>query len=562
MKKIFFCLLLILNYNLKAQNLQLNNLFQSNSNALSQTITSSYLKKQVDGSIYSNTVASGNVNIFGNTIDTGANKISVFSKLSSAGNLEWQSYITSSDIMPASYDNNHIIDLNSQGEIIYTIPTSNNSSFKSNNGVEIPLVNNAYEVIKLSNTGELQWKKSIVSLTNPKVSSFYDRNGDIIVWIGQNQGTNLLFDNQQLSSIYSIIVKLNGQTGNIIYTKSIDDLSYWIGSILFDENNEMYAFYEPFNINSDHTFNVGNIQIQGNEDDFNFLMVKFDGLGNPIWGKNFYQNIPVGTNKYSWLNDVKYDGTNFIMYEVIASAGATPNPSFLTINGMYHTNPYPNKSIANAVSKVSKTGNVLWSSPIFTSGTYDSNQFDIDEVGNSYIYGRWFDKITIEGNEHPMSTYSSNIIKFNSNGSLSFIEPIIQSSFNDYNQKISILSSNKIFIAGNTWAQSIKGQAINSIGGDNYYIAELAQMGALGVKDLQIVNNIKMYPNPAHDFIIIDTNEQLSSAKIYDISGKLMLNPTFLSNKIEIGSLPSGNYIVEIFNKSGKLITNKKMIKK
>ncbi len=87
-------------------------------------------------------------------------------------------------------------------------------------------------------------------------------------------------------------------------------------------------------------------------------------------------------------------------------------------------------------------------------------------------------------------------------------------------------------------------------------------MGALGVKDLQIVNNIKMYPNPAHDFIIIDTNEQLSSAKIYDISGKLMLNPTFLSNKIEIGSLPSGNYIVEIFNKSGKLITNKKMIKK
>jgi hypothetical protein len=557
-QKLFFYLL-IFNYSLTAQNLQLTNLFQVSPLISSHSVTSSYLKTQTSGNIYSNVIASGNVNIFGNQVNTGINKASVFSKLNSTGSLQWQAYITSSDIQPASYDNDHSIDQNPQGEIIYAIQTLGNSSFKSNNGVSIPLTNNGHEIIKISNTGELLWKKSIISAG--KVFCFYDRNGDVIVWLGQNDGVDVLFDNQSYPGVQSFIAKLDGQTGSLIYLKNYNDLNPWMGNVAFDENNNLYAFYEPFISPLNNIFNIGNVQINGNPDQLNFFMIKLDSSGNPIFGKNFYENLPAGQQKYSWANHVKYDGTNFLIYEVLASS-PNPNLSFLTIDGIYHPNPYQNKNIANAVSKVSKTGTVLSSVPIFTSGQYDSNSFDVDETGNCYIYGRWLDKVTIGNTEYQMNNYSSNIIKFNSNGTLNYIEPIVNNTFSDLNQKISVLPGNKILISGNTSAQLIKNQPLNNISNKDYYIAELIPSGALSVKENSKDTSLKIYPNPVYNFIGIEGSNKSSFAKIYDLSGKLIMTTVISSNKIEVEMLSTGSYILEIFDKTNKLIETKKFIKK
>ena len=560
-KTLLLCLLLILNtLTLDAQNnLQLNRLLQSNTGSPSQTITPSYLKAFSDGSVYTHVIVSGNVNFFGNQINTGTNKASLFAKLDPSGNLISQAYITSANIQPSSYDNAKNIDVNSQGETIYSIETSNNTTFHSNGGIITPLANYAYEIIKISSSGELLWKKSITNSTaNPKVFCFYDKNGDVIIWVGQNQGGSLTFDNQNYDPISSFIAKLDGQTGNIVYLKKYDDLDPWTGHFAFDENNNMYAFYEPFSYPT--TYNIGNIQINGNADELNFLMVKFDSSGNPVFGKNFYENVPAGTRKYSWPIDIKYNGLNFFIYEVL-SRNTIGTSSFLSLNGVYHTDPYLTKSIANEISIVSKTGDVLSSTPIFTSGTYDSNQFDVDGSGNSYIYGRWFDKITLGNTEYQMPTYSSNVIKLSSNGGLSFIEPIVQNSFSDLNQKISI-SGNKLFLSGNTSAQSIKGTAINNLGGSNYYIAELLQGGTLSTKENVSNNDLKIYPNPAQDFITIENGKKLSSVKIYDVSGKLVLSTNILSNKIDVNTLTTGNYMIEVFDESNKLIISKKLIKK
>lgn len=558
--KTFFCLLLFnCVYCLKAQNLQLTNLFHVSPATSSYSVTSSYLKTQTNGNIYSNVIASGNVNIFGNQINTGVNKASVFSKLNSSGSLQWQAYITSPTIQPASYDNDHCIDQNTQGEIIYAVQTLGNSNFKSNTGISIPLANDGHEIIKISDTGELLWKKSIISAG--KIFCFYDRNGDVIVWLGQNDGVDVLFNNQTYAGVQSLIAKLDGQTGNVIYLKKYDDLNPWVGNIAFDEDNNLYAFYEPFNTPLNNIFNIGNVQVNGNPDQFNFFMVKLDSSGNPIFGKNFYENLPAGQRKFSWPNHVKYDGTNFLIYEVLAS-DTNPNVSFLTIDGIYHPNPYQNKYIANAISKVSKTGSVLSSVPIFTSGQYDSNSFDIDETGNGYIYGRWFDKVTIENTEYQMNNYSSNIIKFNSNGTLNYIEPIVTNTFSDLNQKISVLSSNKILISGNTSAQSIKGQPLTNVSNKDYYIAELIPSGTLSVKESSKGSNLKIYPNPVHNFIGIEGNNKSSFAKIYDPSGKLIMTTVISSNKIEVETLSAGSYILEIFDNKNTSIETKKFIKK
>jgi hypothetical protein len=79
-------------------------------------------------------------------------------------------------------------------------------------------------------------------------------------------------------------------------------------------------------------------------------------------------------------------------------------------------------------------------------------------------------------------------------------------------------------------------------------------------------NSLKIYPNPARDFITIETNGVVignANVKIYDLNGRLLLNkPLDLSQnqQIDVSNLNRGLYVLKIvntnFNLSKKLIIN------
>ena len=94
----------------------------------------------------------------------------------------------------------------------------------------------------------------------------------------------------------------------------------------------------------------------------------------------------------------------------------------------------------------------------------------------------------------------------------------------------------------------------------NYYKLKITDKdGTVYYSDIQKVNfssntEIKIYPNPATDFITITLKENLlnknSSINIISVDGKILAQQTIKSNSqvatIDVGKLPSGTYILKI----------------
>lgn len=68
---------------------------------------------------------------------------------------------------------------------------------------------------------------------------------------------------------------------------------------------------------------------------------------------------------------------------------------------------------------------------------------------------------------------------------------------------------------------------------------------------------LKLYPSPAQDEIILDTENKIYTCEIFDILGKPILMATNLTNNtIDVRSIPTGKYLLKIITSKGK-VTNK-----
>lgn len=83
----------------------------------------------------------------------------------------------------------------------------------------------------------------------------------------------------------------------------------------------------------------------------------------------------------------------------------------------------------------------------------------------------------------------------------------------------------------------------------------------LGTSETENTAEVFIYPNPTHDFINIRNYKNISSYKIFDFSGRIVLSKNnFTENRIDVSSLQKGNYILEIASK--KSVKKFKFIKK
>ena len=74
------------------------------------------------------------------------------------------------------------------------------------------------------------------------------------------------------------------------------------------------------------------------------------------------------------------------------------------------------------------------------------------------------------------------------------------------------------------------------------------------------VDNIKMYPNPAQSYITISGNHlDINEVRIFDITGKEVINTKLLNNQVDISQLQSGMYLVNIIGDNVDVF--KKLIK-
>lgn len=78
-------------------------------------------------------------------------------------------------------------------------------------------------------------------------------------------------------------------------------------------------------------------------------------------------------------------------------------------------------------------------------------------------------------------------------------------------------------------------------------------------------NDFRIYPNPVTDIVTLGNIDAFGkiNVRIYDISGKLMINQNLDEKKtIDLSHLESGVYFMNVLDESNKIITTKKLIKK
>ncbi|MBV6878868.1 choice-of-anchor J domain-containing protein [Epilithonimonas ginsengisoli] len=70
--------------------------------------------------------------------------------------------------------------------------------------------------------------------------------------------------------------------------------------------------------------------------------------------------------------------------------------------------------------------------------------------------------------------------------------------------------------------------------------------------------SMSVYPNPTADYLTF--SQKVTSADVYDLSGKLVASPAVVDSKIDVKSLQNGNYVVKVNTEAGS--TTHKFIKK
>jgi hypothetical protein len=81
--------------------------------------------------------------------------------------------------------------------------------------------------------------------------------------------------------------------------------------------------------------------------------------------------------------------------------------------------------------------------------------------------------------------------------------------------------------------------------------------------------NLKIYPNPARDYVWIDLeSDEVKSAviELYDLQGKLVLNDEFNiiegPNKVDLQELGGSQYILRVIDSKGNILQTFKLIKR
>ena len=113
-------------------------------------------------------------------------------------------------------------------------------------------------------------------------------------------------------------------------------------------------------------------------------------------------------------------------------------------------------------------------------------------------------------------------------------------------------SQQNFYNVSGSWQQSTKPGSImiRPVVGGNYYI---------GVDETSLDTQVSVYPNPATSTIHIDGVNDGTAIAVYDITGRKVMHEAF-TNKLMIGHLSNGLYLLNITTADGTVISKKIMV--
>ena len=490
----------------------------SNSQAGFATIRN--VKHDASGNTYIQSRIIGYCNYFGTIINSNI-PLTVISRHDIAGNMLWMNQIA--DINPDLYGQTFTLDKNRNIltlGLFHTSLTIGSTTLTSTN------TGNEGYVAKYSPNGVLLWAKTL------------SLNADIAgITLASDNAGNILVTGVLAPA--NFLIKFDPQ-GNKLWENNFPMESYYTSLVSTDANNNIYLTSEIHLDNGTAgSTTIGNITLTQTPEDGSTVLIKFDPDGNAQWAKT-YGGVTGATWSNGWPCDIKTDaiGNSFIWGWI---------PDNAKFGSTTLTNPFAtHQNYSYFLAKINTSGDVVWANAVYEK-KYSFNYgdlLDLDENGNAYIGGHFKDNISIEGTEYfPEGTNDFFAAKYSSAGAFQWIKTIPANG--TIINSLSINKDNVLSIGGNIGKNSTLGgiNIINSSGSNSM----VATLGPLPLSVSEINNNsISIYPNPASNILFIDGLKHNSTASIFDINGKILINKQIINNQIDISSLPNGFYIIKI----------------
>jgi hypothetical protein len=371
-----------------------------------------------------------------------------------------------------------------------------------------------------------------------------------------------------------LIVKFNLH-GDTLWLKSYGDTSLYenLSSIQQLSNGDIMAVGEKVNASN----NV------------DYLLVKFDSTGNLLWAKNWGG----ATNDYLNQISLAADGNlilggQFTEWDAVASAYRTRSSIFktdtsgniiwhhdyrktydlfgayilsyadsTTIAGcMYDTftnNPYP-AHYKNYFIKFDKFGNEVW------------KKLQLDMIWNHMISPPVLlangDFIICSSTEDTITQEQIGAIsKFDRNGNQKWFRPIYHNPVGfAYFYAGAVATDGSIFAAGSAQSMAIPTK-------QEMWLVHVDSMGCLldscwlydGISSEQLTvknEQLKLWPNPAHNKLLVLSDGLLVELVVYDVYGRIMNPPLQSSNQqieLDISNLASGIYFIKAIHHGGQV---------
>lgn len=438
-------------------------------------------------------------------------------KLSSTGNIEWQKALggTGNDYA------NSIQQTTDGGYVIAGYTNSTNGDVSGNHG------SNDLWVVKLSNTGSIEWQKALGG-TNSELANSIQQTADggyiVAGYTFSSNGDVTGFHGGFVTDVW--IVKLSN-LGVLEWQKALGGTDY-------DEVFSIQQTTDGGYIGAGFTGST-NGDVTGNHGNRDAWVVKLSGSGSLEWQK------ALGSTNNDLANSIRQtlDGG----YILAGYAGAN--------NGDVSGNHGSNDAW---IAKLSSSGTVEWQKSLGGTDVDIANSIQ-QTIEGGYIVAGYTISINgdVSGNHGNRDAW---VVKLDALGILQW-QKTLGGTADDYANCIQQTADTGFIVAGLT--NSIDGDITSNHGGNDAWIVKMGP-DVLGISTL-VIHQIKLFPNPAATVLKVHGALNLGFDKmiVTDLTGKKVLEQEQSSNQINVENLSGGMYIIQAF--SGKEMFTGKFVK-
>ncbi|UOK43594.1 MULTISPECIES: T9SS type A sorting domain-containing protein [Flavobacterium] len=439
-------------------------------------------------------------------------------KLTNTGSIEWQKSLggTGRDYACS------IEQTTDGGYIIAGGSNLNDGDVTGNHG------GNDCWIVKLSNTGSIQWQKSLGGTDYDYANSIQQTSDGGYIMAGYTGSNDGDFNGNHGSNDYWIVKLTN--TGSIEWQKSL-------GGSYSDEARSIRQTTDGGYIIAGSSYSI-NGDVTGNHGQSDYWVVKLTNTGSIQWQKC------LGGSGWDHANSIQQttDGGYII-------AGSTQSNNG-DVNG--------NHGLSDSwIVKLSNSGSIQWQKCL--GGIGDDDPYSIVQTpdGGYIIAGSTRSNDGDVTGNHGLSDYW--IVKLTNTGSIQW-QKCLGGTGVDYANSIQQTTDGGYIIAGYT--ESNDGNVTGNHGGSDAWIIKLLSDGTLSTNESSTENLISVYPNPANNEIHLNAKENTLGMRytLYDHLGRAVMSGKLeeQDSTIVTSHLSKGVYILSI---GDKIKTNRKIIK-